>query len=217
MILMLNCSYKSKNGNTQYFLEKLKEILEKEISQNTLKECKILKIRDVLKNELSGFTSELKRADALVIGVPLYVDGLPAQAVKLLELLFNNYKNEFPDLPVYVISNLGFYESTQIKPLLEIVENWCSKMGMIYGGGLAIGAGPMISTLRNLSLTKGLNKNIEEGISKLALAISQEKTIENEYCKTAIPRIVYLKAAHMTFRKTMKKNGLTNSARRRLS
>ena len=29
MILMLNCSYKSKDGNTQYFLENLKkEILE---------------------------------------------------------------------------------------------------------------------------------------------------------------------------------------------
>ena len=215
MILMLNCSYKSKDGNTQYFLENLKkEILEEGMG---VVDSEILKIKDVLRHDLSEFTSRLQKADAFVIGAPLYVDGLPSQAVKLLEILFENYKDEFPDLPVYVVSNLGFYEGTQIKPLFQIVENWCKRMGMVYGGGLAIGAGPLVSTLRNLPLKKGLNKNIGEGLSKLASAISQKNAMENEYCKTAIPRIVYLIAAHMTFRKTMKKNGVSNSSRRRLS
>ncbi|MEE1085919.1 MAG: hypothetical protein U0L05_01930 [Schaedlerella sp.] len=204
MILMLNCSYKSKNGNTQYFLQ----ILEKVILENSDKKCKYVKIRDVLKHEFNEFAGELRNAEALVIGVPLYVDGLPAQAVKLLELLLENYKDEFYNLPVYVVSNLGFYESTQIRPLLSIVENWCGRMGMIYGGGLAVGAGPMISTLKNLPLNKGLNKDLGLGIEKLARAILTCEILGNYYCKTKIPRFAYLQAAHMMFRKTMKKNGV---------
>ena len=55
---------------------------------------------------------------------------------------------------VYVVSNLGFYESEQISILLEIVKNWCSRMGFPYGGGLAIGAGEMMGSLKIFLTTK---------------------------------------------------------------
>lgn len=205
MILMLNCSYKAKDGNTQYFLN----LLESELKEYSSKECETLKIRNVLKADLNDFAGKLQKADAFVIGAPLYVDGLPAQAVRLLEFLLENYKGEFLNLPVYVVSNLGFYESTQIKHLLNMVENWCKRIGATYGGGLAIGAGPMISTLKNMPLKSGLNKNIGQGLEKLALSIAQGENMGNYYTKTAIPRAVYLKAAHMTFGKAAKANNLT--------
>ncbi len=195
MILMVNCSLKVKDSNTQYFLERLK---------NSLDTCEIISLRDVFKTGLDEFVKKLEMADALVIGAPLYVDGLPAQAVKLLEMLLEEYKGKFSNLPVYVVSNLGFYEASQIKPLLDIVRNWCARMGCVYGGGLAVGAGPMISTLRNTVIDKMLNKDVEKGIRKLAKTIAKRESMENYYTKTMIPRAVYLKAAHMKFNQSLK-------------
>lgn len=199
MILMLNCSYKGKNGNTQYFLE----LLKKELVGN---DVEILNIRHVLNGGLAELEDKLKDAETFVIGAPLYVDGLPAQAVKLLELLLIKDKDRFCGKNVYVVSNLGFYEAEQISPLFDIVRNWCRRMQMVYSGGLAIGAGPMISTLKSMPLKTGLNKDIGRGLETLAKAVSEQKCMGNYYAKTKIPRIVYLKAAHMTFRKTLKEN-----------
>ena len=200
MILMLNCSYKAKDSNTQYFLELLRKELEAE-------ETEIINIRHVLNGGFSEFTDKLTHAEAFVIGAPLYVDGLPAQAVKLLEMLLEAGNDSLSGKRVYVVSNLGFYEGAQICNLFEIVRNWCDCMQMVYGGGLAIGAGPMISTLKSLPLSKGLNKDIGKGLKVLAGNIRNGESMENYYAKTRIPRVVYLQAAHMMFRQTLKENG----------
>ena len=193
MIVMLNCSYKTKDSNTQYFLELLKEKLGKE--------CEIIPIRQVLKGGFPEFVKKLEQADAFVIGAPLYVDGLPAQAVKLLEMLLDF--DLFGKL-VYVVSNLGFYEGAQICNLFDIVRNWCGRMNMVYGGGLAVGAGPMVRAIQNLPL---VNKDIEKGLEQLADHIRRGEAMENFYAQTKIPRVVYQQAAHMSFRQTLKQNG----------
>ena len=107
-----------------------------------------------------------------------------------------------------MVSNLGFYEAEQIKHLLAIVENWCKRIGFAYGGGLAVGAGPLICALKNIPLKKGPLGEVGKGFGKLAYAIVNRKRMKNYYVKTMIPRKVYLKAAHMNFDKTAKENGL---------
>lgn len=199
MILMVNCSYKACDSNTQFFLELLKEKLDGE--------TRILPLKKVLSGGFADFLRELETAQALVIGAPLYVDGLPAQAVKLLEMLLECDKSALSDKPVYVVSNLGFYEGEQICNLFDIVRNWCARMGMVYGGGLAVGAGPMIRATNGLPL----HRDIEKGLHRLADHIRRGTAMGNYYAKTLIPRGVYLQAAHMTFRKTLKKNGCTGS------
>lgn len=208
MITFLNCSYKVKDTNTEYFLN----MLEKEMCLQSYELCKYVNLRDVLKNVSQGtldvFANTLKESGALVIGAPLYVDGLPAQAVKLLELLYDEYKGEFLGLPVYVVSNLGFYEADQIQHLMAIVENWCMKMGMHYGGGVAVGAGPMVRALDQIPLRNLVLGNVNKGFRRLAEAILNRKKTKNYYTKISIPRAVYLKAAHMNFDNTVKENGL---------
>lgn len=216
MILMLNCSYKGNSANTMFFFDLLENELaacmEKQVQEfadeSTDKSIEIVQIKKVLNGQMEDFVVKLQKADALVIGAPLYVDGLPAQAVKLLEILLENYKGKFPELPVYVVSNLGFYEAKQIQNLLAIVENWCARMGMTYGGGLAVGCGPMVRALSNMPMKKGPLKDIGMGLETLAKNILARSTMGNYYTKTMIPRWVYLKAAHMTFGQTAKKNGL---------
>ena len=195
MILMLNCSYKASDSNTQFFLELLKEKLDGE--------SRIIPLKKVLSGGFADFLGELETAEAFVIGAPLYVDGLPAQAVKLLELLLRCDKTPLDRKPVYVVSNLGFYEGEQICNLFDIVRNWCVRMGMTYGGGIAIGAGPMIRATKGLPL----HQDIEKGLHRLADHLRSGAAMGNYYAKTVIPRSVYLQAAHMSFRKTLKKNG----------
>lgn len=206
MILMLNCSYKGKSSNTEYFLSLLTDEIQN-IQQVSDCECKMIYIKDIL-NNMEKYLPELKQAKALVIGTPLYVDGLPSQAVKLMEILLENHKGEIPKLPVYVISNLGFYEAEQIRHLLAMVENWCKRMGFLYGGGLAVGAGPMVRAVEEMPLKNVLLKDVYRGIEKLAYVIVNRRKLKNYYTKTLIPRTVYLKAAHMNFDKTAKESGL---------
>ena len=195
MILMVNCSYKASDSNTQFFLELLKEKLDGE--------SRIIPLKKVLSDGFADFLRELEAARALVIGAPLYVDGLPAQAVKLLEMLLLCDKTPLDRKPVYVVSNLGFYEGEQICNLFDITANWCARMGMTYGGGIAIGAGPMIRATKGLPL----HRDIEKGLHRLADHIRSGAAMGNYYAKTMIPRSVYLQAAHMSFRKTQQKNG----------
>ena len=68
-------------------------------------------------------------------------------------------------------------------------------------------AGPMISTQKSMSLKKGLNKDIRKGLKWLADSIRKYKAMENYCAKTRNHRVVYLQAAHMMFRRTLKKNG----------
>ena len=117
-------------------------------------EAEILPIRQILSGGFLEYVKKLEQAGAFVIGAPLYVDGLHAQAVKLLEMLMDF---DLSGKQVYVVSNLGFYEGQQICNLFDIVRNWCERMQMVYGGGLAIGTGPMVRDIKNLPL---VNKRV---------------------------------------------------------
>ena len=200
MILMLNCSYKGKAGNTQYYLELLKT----ELGETT---AEIRNINQVMKDGLDVLEEALDEAEAFVIGAPLYVDGLPAQMVKIMEELLEKDQDRYCGKPVYVISNLGFYEGKQICHLMDIVRNWCGRLGMTYGGGIAVGAGPLVHALKKMPLKKGPNREIGLGLERLGKAVKEGTCIENLYAQTKIPRIIYLKAAHSLVRKTMKENG----------
>lgn len=200
MIVLLNCSLKGPKGNSRYFLNRLKSCL--------TEDCLDLEMRDVLKNP-DRFVQTLHMAGALVLGAPLYVDGMPAQALALMELLHASYSEQFPHIPVYVVSNLGFYESTQIRILLDITRNWCKKMDLTYGGGVAIGAGGLMSAFKGMPLDALPNKALFRGMKQLAGAVSARTPIQNLYVQpTCIPRFVYMIAAHRLFRSTGRKNGV---------
>ncbi|NLL80401.1 MAG: NAD(P)H-dependent oxidoreductase [Clostridiales bacterium] len=199
MILLLNGSFRGSKSNSNYFLD----LLEKELAE----ECERVHLNQV--KDIEVLVAKIKEAGALVIGMPLYVDGAPAQIVELMETLYSQYRKEFGNLPVYIISNLGFYESTQIGIQLEIVKNWCSKMEFLYGGGLAVGAGEMLGSLRNVPPDKGPNRKLGEGVKKFAAAVSGRKEIQDIYVGPAgFPRRLYIMAAHMGWRNMAKQNKL---------
>lgn len=200
MILLLNCSYRGVNSNSNYFLE----CLESQCTDT----CEKIHLNQL--KEISVLVEKMKEAKALVLGMPLYVDGAPAQVVELMEKLADDYREGFLGLSVYVVSNLGFYEGRQSHILLEIVRNWCAKMEISYGGGLAVGAGEMLGGLKTVPLDQGPNKQLGEGMRKLAGAICKGEQIEDLYVEPAgFPRKLYMLAADMSWGKNVKRNGLS--------
>ena len=210
MILMLNCSYKARNGNTQHLLELLKkELVAKKIdAEKDIEICNLKPILNGGAGALEAFEQKLDETEAFVIGAPLYVDGLPAQAVRLLEILLEHDKERFVGKKVYVVSNLGFYEGEQIRPLLEMVSNWCARMQMVYGGGLAVGAGPLVRPLKDVPCTGWLHKDVKKGLDLLAKTIAGQEIMDNYYAKSKLPRFAYLNIAHVSFKKQLKENNV---------
>lgn len=130
------------------------------------------------------------------------------EVIDLMERLYEKKPEELKKLHVYVVTNLGFYEADQTKLELAVVKNWCAKMDMTYGGGLAIGAGEMMGGLRNVPMDQGPNKKMGEGLKKLAAAITERAAIEDIYTEpTGFPRRMYLMAAQMNWAPQAKKFG----------
>lgn len=113
MVVLMNGSFRGKSSNSNYFLDVLETQLNEKCERVHLNQMK----------DIEAMAEKLKAADVLVIGMPLYVDGVPAQVVEFMENMYRDYKGQLCNLHVYVISNLGFYESEQIRIQLDIVKN----------------------------------------------------------------------------------------------
>ena len=51
---------------------------------------------------------------------------------------------------VYAIANNGFIEGKQNEPLMQLMENFCRRAGLTWGGGVGIGGGVMLNVTRIL-------------------------------------------------------------------
>ena len=93
---------------------------------------------------------QLRDADAVVIGIPLYVDGVPSHVLRFMEKMETYCKENKLHLNVYCIANNGFIEGRQNEPLMQVFENFCRRAGLTWGGGVGIGGGVMLNVTRIL-------------------------------------------------------------------
>ena len=93
---------------------------------------------------------QLRDAQAVVFGVPLYVDGIPSHLLCFMEKMEKFCKENSLQLSVYCIANNGFIEGRQNEPLMRVFENFCIRAGLNWGGGVGIGGGVMLNVTRIL-------------------------------------------------------------------
>ena len=93
---------------------------------------------------------ELKDAQAVVFGLPLYVDGVPSHVLRFLEKMELYCRENALDLNVYCVANNGFIEGKQNEPLMQVFEHFCTRAGLTFGGGVGIGGGVMLNVTRIL-------------------------------------------------------------------
>lgn len=195
--LFLNCSLRGANANTNRFLD----VIATRVTGDVMR-CNLP--ADLSK--LDELSRTVASAQKVVLGIPLYVDGVPSAPLRLMELLEKAQTGR--GKKVYVVSNMGFYESRQIQNLLAIMKNWCGQCGYAYCGGIAIGAGEMMGQVIQLG-NKGPGKKVYESLLRFGEAIESAETIPDLYTETnKFPRFLYFLAADSGMKKTGKSNGL---------
>lgn len=199
--ILLNCSSRGKNANSAMFLEKLAGNLKSPFE--TLELARSLRAPEQLIPKLLG-------AEQIVFGAGLYVDGPPSQLLRLLEAMeaVGGMEGE----RIYAVTNMGLYESRQLRNLFNTLRLWCARTGAIYSGGLAIGAGEMYDRIGSIPFETGPGRNIAMGAKMLASAIDAGTAAEDIYANPfAFPRIAYVTAANLGWPGGGKNNGLSKA------
>ncbi len=197
-IALINASPKARGSSSGILLDDLKRCLGQ---YNQIEE---LSFRTAMVSK--EMVEKLKQADTWIFAFPLYVDALPAHFLSCLmqleKLVWENGKRR-----IYGIANCGFYEGKQAEPALNVLKNWCKKIGFVYGGSLGIGGGGAIAVTEKYAPDKGPRIQIFRVMKKFAGSILQNENSENKYATVAFPRFVYKICAQNCWRQMIKSNG----------
>ena len=199
-VLFLNASMRSENGNSAR--------LEQKLALYLAEKAELVALKQYLKRP-SELLDRMEKASTIVICTPLYVDGLPAQLIRFMETAEREYRGS--SKRIYVLANMGLYESKQLVNLFGAVRQWCSKMQYSYCGGLGVSAGELIGVLmEHLPFTFGPTKTIAKGMGTLAEAIKKSAAIGELYAEPyGFPRSLYIFIANINWNRTAKKNGIS--------
>jgi len=108
------------------------------------------KVKAVLRNrgDYEKILGLLEDGDKVVFALPLYVDGVPSHVLAFLKEMEKFCLDKQLHLNIYVITNNGYIEGVQSKPLLQIFQNFCTRSGLTWGGGIGVGGGVMLNVMR---------------------------------------------------------------------
>jgi multimeric flavodoxin WrbA len=117
----------------------------------------------------ASLLAPLDRADLVVLSFPVYVDALPYQMTRALEIIADHrLAVSVPRRPALVaIANNGFPESYQNYLALSICRRFAAAAGMSWAGGLAMGAGEAISGGEALMARSSLGARCEHVLAAL--------------------------------------------------
>ncbi len=89
------------------------------------------------------FLAAVDRADLILLVFPLYIDSLPFLMMKSLEVMAEHICARPQESPkrLFAIANNGFPEAHNNAPALAICRQFAADTGMIWSGGLSMGAG----------------------------------------------------------------------------
>lgn len=193
-IMIINASPKQKNSNTENFIKHL-------IAKFPENEAEVYKLNEIK-------TGDILNCRSLVFAFPLYIDSLPSELLQFLCLLEKSDLNK--DMMVFAISNNGFIEGTQNQTALDIIKNWCNKIGLKWGQGIGIGAGEMSPVIANIPLKKSPFFRLEDAFNSFVFNINNHISAENIFITPSIPKFLWRLAANNSFwLPKAKKNGLT--------
>ena len=140
--VFINCSPKKRFCASAYFL-----FLQRNLTGGT-------KVTEKLRTpaDHARILEQLRDAQAVVFGVPLYVDGIPSHVLRFMEAMEAFCRENGLKLHVYCVANNGFIEGKQNEPLMRSFEHFCARAGLTWGGGVGIGGGVMLNVTRILIL-----------------------------------------------------------------
>jgi multimeric flavodoxin WrbA len=201
-IAMVNGSQKTGESNSGLILDRL---------NNLIKEKHEV---EIYKSGISNFTEETNKrivsADVIILSFPLFVYSVPSHTLKMLIGLENTIKQEkVKNLIIYAIINCGFYEGKQNNAAFKIIENWCERSGVKFGGGIGQGAGEMLGATKNFPPERSLFKNTEQALHDVAQKLETKEMFGIIYLDPQFPQFAWKFMATRNWNSKARKNGLT--------
>lgn len=131
MYTLISGSPKPLNSNSLYFLKKISVHIND------------YKIFELKKDKYIKIIENIEKSDVIVFAFPLYIDSPTSITLSFLDYIIDNNIN-LKNKKIYVIMNCGFREGEQNITALNIIKNWCEKVGGAYNGCIMIGAGEIV-------------------------------------------------------------------------
>ena len=153
-------------------------------------------------------------ADLIVLAAPLYVDSLPAQTIRMLEMLVDGPAHRDASHPqrFAAIINCGFPESNHNQTALAICSQFAREAGYSWAGGLSLGAGQGIVHGAPLAESGNQTRSIRRSLDIAAEALAAGLAIPPEsvtiMAKPVIPAWLYLLMGGIGWRQQARKYGV---------
>ena len=145
-------------------------------------------------------------SDVWVFAYPLYVDGIPGHLLSCL-IQLEEARIQNPQIRIYGVVNCGFYEGIQAELALQLLQNWCTKSGFLWSGGIGVGGGGGLAMMPKLQPGQGPKAPIDKALASLSEVILKKEAQDNQYVSVAFPRFLYKLGAQMGWRQMIKANG----------
>jgi multimeric flavodoxin WrbA len=143
--------------------------------------------------------------DTAIFVFPLYVDGIPAHLLRLLEGISKNSAAGPKGAKIYALSQNGFYEARHNLLALDMMRCFCEKAGLAWGGGLAVGAGGMAASA---SFGRGPLASIGKAVKAFSERALSGECAENVQAEPNFPRFLYKFLAEYSMKQLARKNGV---------
>lgn len=175
----------------------------------------VSQIRQYRKSDDSVFPA-MAESDVLLVSSSLYVDALPATLLAFLERYAAYLARPGKDVRartqrVFGCVNCGFFEGEQNASALEILANFSAASGLRWSGGVGIGTGEMIGSLKDVPLDASIRRPVTSALRALAVAIDSGpdgRLGENLFAHHGLPSFLFKLAGEAGWRKQAKQNGL---------
>lgn len=150
-LCFINGSLRGKKASSREFLDALDRRLDGvEYEKKTI----------VVKATTTGGYPEdalccLARADVLVFVFPLFIYGLPASLMRLLEDYYHHIKNgnEYQrGAKVYAVINCGFFKPEINQEAVRVMKNFCRRLALDWRFAVCIASGPVAAALGEVPL-----------------------------------------------------------------
>lgn len=152
--------------------------------------------------------ASVARASVVVFSAPLYVDSLPAPAIRALELIAEHRPVETGNVPRFVsIVNCGFVEPSQNDTCQRILQQFAERAGLEWMRGVSIGSGG--------GTTRRVRTAFDILVEALDLEILVPDEVERLTRKPVMPRWLYILGGNVMWRRQAAKNGVKDRLRDR--
>ncbi|MDP3538543.1 MAG: NAD(P)H-dependent oxidoreductase [Azonexus sp.] len=133
--------------------------------------------------------------ELLVVATPLYVDALPALVTRGLEQLAEKCRDgKYPLRSVVGLLNCGFPEASHNRSAVNILRIFSHECGLVWAGGLAMGAGEIIhgQPLANIRLVaRAQIRALRRAASDLAGGQGISQTASDDMARPLLPAFLF--------------------------